>query len=191
MSLSILRKLLGSIVSTGVLDEPRVNTQAANYKVGEGHTVLLRGIMYTSPDVLPEWLANFDGQLQGRMARGALVATSAPVNRNVPPPVAKTETDPAPNLAIDVLRLERENAQLAQSNRELAAHAKEVQAQSDGRIKALAEQTDQIAHWRKVAEAAEAKVRELEKQIETLTAPKADPVKETLAAGLPKPNPKK
>lgn len=154
-----------------------------NYEVQPGHTLLLAG----SPDsplregsVIPEWAADRDGGLKGRLAVGCLAPTAKPVNVRVAAPVAKTADDPTAAVLAECGRLTAENAEYAASNKQLAA-VNEGQAKEIANLTAaLGKATADIAHLtaacddhQAARDAGEKKIAELTAELEAATAPAA------------------
>ena len=138
----------------------RVANVAANHEVGAGFVVLIQGKTYREGNVLHGWYCDLDGGLQGKVAQGALVETSKMVNVECKAPPAKTTTDPVPYIANENIRLTAEVESLAAGNRMLVAQMEDLKSRDEGRIRALAELTDQVAHWRKIAEEKEQQLKD-------------------------------
>lgn len=151
-----------------------------NYEVQPGHTLLLGGAAYTEGAVIPDWFADRDNGLTGRLAVGCLAPTGKRVTAAVAPPAAKTADDPTPGLIEENDRLRRENAEYATSNRDLAAVNEGLTKDVANLTAALGKATADIAHLaaacddhQAARDAAETKIAELTAELEAATAPAA------------------
>lgn len=150
------------------LPEPWSTTD--NFEIQPGESLLFRGKMYRSPDIL--WGLHIDTftNLATCVNRGVVKKTLKPRTVQFEAPTPKTETDPAPLMGMEINRLQAENDNLAAGNKSLVAQLNELKAQSDGRIRALGELTDKAAQWQFHAEKGELRVAELESEVARLTA---------------------
>ncbi len=128
---------------------------------------------YKEGSVLPEWVVARAGPVAEQVARGIVVPTADPVNVDLRVPEPKTATDPAPDIADELNRLRTDNERLAADNKGLVDRVAALRANLAARDTALGEQTDTIAHLQAAAEAHQAKVAELEQELEAATAPAA------------------
>lgn len=165
---------------------------ASNYAIGAGHTVLIRGQMYRGDDVLPGWYCDLDGGLQGKINNGALVETKNPTNKKLVAPAPKTEVDPVPALANENIRLTAELENAVQGNKMLFAQLEELKSQDEGRIRAMAELSDKVEYWRKIAEDREQQLRDYDALLNAPADPAPTEPPPAVAATLePVPEPKK
>lgn len=136
-----------------------------NYAIAPGHQLILGGRVHAEGDVLPQWYADRDNGLAGRLKVGCLVPTAKPATAGLPAPAAKTAEDPTPGLLEEVDRLGRENAAFAASNKALGERTAALEAEVETLTKALGEQTAENAHLRAACDehqaALDAKTKEL------------------------------
>jgi septal ring factor EnvC (AmiA/AmiB activator) len=141
-----------------------------NYEVQPGHTLIMGVVSYTEGNVLPEWFANRDNGLAGRVTNGCLAPTAKPVNVTVAAPAAKTADDPTEAIVAEADRYRRENAEYAASNRELVAVNEELTKANASLTAALGKATADIAHLTAACDDHQGKIDALEKKIADLTA---------------------
>ncbi len=113
--------------------------------------------------VLPRWVAELSGSMAEELvANGTLEETDAPVVKSFRAPAPKADTDPAPAMAEELDRLRRESIKVAAGSKAVHAENEALKAARDSQIRALGELTEQVTHWRGVAEKHAARVAELE-----------------------------
>lgn len=154
-----------------------------NYEVQPGHQLILSGFpdgVLVAGDVIPEWAADRDNGLAGRVAVGCLAPTGRPVSVRLPGVVAKTADDPTPAIVAEAERQRAENVAYAASNRELGALKEGLTKEVANLTAALGKATADIAHLAAACEehqaardAAEKKITDLTAELEAATAPAA------------------
>jgi len=117
-----------------------------NYEIQPGHSLIVRGKLLREGEILPDWYANWDGGLPGRIAAGCLAASDKRHTVEVAPAEVKVSDDPTAALYAEVDRLAKENAEYASSNRELAGRLETVEKSAKHLTDRLGKMTEELAH---------------------------------------------
>lgn len=128
---------------------------------------------YRRDAVLPEWAVARAGPVAELVARGVVEPVALPVNVDLRVPEPKTKADPDPAVVDEANRLAAENARLAADNRTLVDQAAALKEQVKARDKHLGKLTADVEHLTEACETHQARIAELEKELEQATAPAA------------------
>lgn len=154
----------------------RAGRNAVNYRVS--------GVSHFGSEprgsVIPKWVAELSGShAEQLVADGVLEETDEPVVKSFRAPIPKAENDPVPAMTEELDRLRRDNVRLTAHAQALGGENDEFRRERANQMRALGEQTAEVAHWRGAAEKHAERVAELETELELerATRPPAPEVK--------------
>lgn len=122
--------------------------------------------------VVPQWVAEQSGSTAEELvAEGILEWTDELPTGDFRAPLAKTESDPAPAMAEELDRLRRRTVTLEADAKNVRAENDEIRARLEKQLRALGQQTADIAHWKAAADEYRQQVVALQADLDAATAP--------------------